>query len=264
MGRPDSDYSAPARRRRTIFAASYLTYGMVAARELAGRADGDNLLVAAALLGAILALMVTVTFIFSWFPRYGLVYFVLQILLIQALGLLPPYQDIWGALYIAVSIQARYYLSFGAAITWGAAASIFVILTLVITIDPLVGLGLGLTYVAGSVLLVSWDVFSGEAERSHQESRALLDDLQQAHHQLEGYAVQVEEQATIRERDRLARELHDSVGQTLFGIGLTTESVRLLLDKDPKSVPDQLDRLQEMTGSALSQMRSLITQWRPK
>jgi signal transduction histidine kinase len=36
------------------------------------------------------------------------------------------------------------------------------------------------------------------------------------------------------------------------------------LDKDPGRVPQQLERLQDLTSSALSQMRSLITQWRPK
>jgi signal transduction histidine kinase len=53
------------------------------------------------------------------------------------------------------------------------------------------------------------------------------------------------------------------VSQTIFGITLTSQAARLLLERDPARVPEQLDRLQEMTGSALGQLRSLIAQLRP-
>ena len=45
---------------------------------------------------------------------------------------------------------------------------------------------------------------------------------------------------------------------------LTARSAQLLLERDPGRVPEQLLRLQEMTGEALSQLRSLITQMRPQ
>jgi signal transduction histidine kinase len=61
----------------------------------------------------------------------------------------------------------------------------------------------------------------------------------------------------------LARELHDSVSQLIFSITLTSQAARLLLERDPARVPQQLDRLQEMTSSALGQLRSLIAQLRP-
>ena len=67
----------------------------------------------------------------------------------------------------------------------------------------------------------------------------------------------------MQERNRLARELHDTVSQLIFSINLTTRSAQLLLKKDPARVPDQLKRLQEMTTDALSQLRSLITKLRP-
>ena len=57
--------------------------------------------------------------------------------------------------------------------------------------------------------------------------------------------------------------LHDSVGQMIFSINLTAESARLVLEKDPEQLSAQLESLQELTSGALSQMRSLIGQWRP-
>jgi len=71
------------------------------------------------------------------------------------------------------------------------------------------------------------------------------------------------ELAAAQEHDLIARELHDSVSQIIFSITLEAQSARLLLDKDPSRVPALLDRLQELTGRALSQMRNLISQWRP-
>lgn len=263
MAKPRANSPTETMRKRITYAVGYLTFGMVAIRELTGRAEGENLLTATALLGAILMLTVTSTFLLDRLPWYGYLYLVLQTGLIQALGLLPPYQDIWGALYIFMGIQAYYHLPSIAVLVWGGFASALMILTLIVIVDPVTGLGLGLTYAAGAVLIVSWDVLSGQAERANQESLALLEELQEAHLQLQDYAARVEEKAAIREHDRLAHELHDSVGQTLFGISLTTESARQLLITDPAQVPEQLERLQEMTSSALSQMRSLISQWRP-
>jgi signal transduction histidine kinase len=80
---------------------------------------------------------------------------------------------------------------------------------------------------------------------------------------LEIYAAQAEELAAEQERSRLMHALHDSVGQMIFSINLTAESARLVLEKDPERLPAQLERLQELTSGALSQMRTLIGQWRP-
>ena len=65
-------------------------------------------------------------------------------------------------------------------------------------------------------------------------------------------------------RNRVARELHDSVNQSIFSITLTAEAARTMLDRDPARVSSYLDQLQEMTANALAQLRSLIGQLRPK
>ena len=91
----------------------------------------------------------------------------------------------------------------------------------------------------------------------------MLAELEQAHQTLQEYATQAEELAAARERNRLARELHDSVSQVIFSVTLTSQAARLLLERDPERVPEQLDRLQDMTGSALGQLRALIAQLRP-
>ena len=74
---------------------------------------------------------------------------------------------------------------------------------------------------------------------------------------------QAQRVAVVEERQRLARELHDSVTQTIFSMTLTTEAIHQLLERDPTRLPSQLDRLQELSKSALAEMRSLIFELRP-
>jgi len=87
--------------------------------------------------------------------------------------------------------------------------------------------------------------------------------LQAAHRKLQNTPWQAQELAAARERNRLARELHDSVSQAIFSITLTSRSARLLLDREPARVPELIDRLQAMTADALNQLRSLIAELRP-
>ena len=65
-----------------------------------------------------------------------------------------------------------------------------------------------------------------------------------------------------QERNRLARDLHDSVTQSIFSMTLTAESAKILLERDHTKVAPQLERLQDLSQEALSEMRSLIYQLR--
>jgi signal transduction histidine kinase len=72
-----------------------------------------------------------------------------------------------------------------------------------------------------------------------------------------------QEAAVLEERNRLARELHDSVTQQLFSMTLTAQAARAHLEKNPQRAAAQLERLQETAIAALAEMRALIAQLRP-
>ncbi|NJL05121.1 MAG: GAF domain-containing sensor histidine kinase [Chloroflexaceae bacterium] len=76
-------------------------------------------------------------------------------------------------------------------------------------------------------------------------------------------AQRAQEAAVLRERNRLARELHDSVTQQLFSITLTAQAARTHLERNPQRVEPLLERLQETASAALTEMRALISQLRP-
>ncbi len=248
---------------RGMTAIAYFSFAVVAVRELTfGPAQASRPLIAA-LLGAFFVLFVIGPARLCQATRYRFLYFVVQTAVIQALGLLPPYQDIWALLYIPIGVQALYSLTSRAAIIWGGLTAVIMTSTFILGVGITSGIGFALTYIAGFVMTISWELFSWQAESARQESQTLLAELQVAHRQLQAYTSQLEELAAAQERDRLAHELHDSVSQMIFSITLTTESARLLLEQDPARALEQLDRLQDLTSSALAQMRTLIAQWRP-
>jgi signal transduction histidine kinase len=69
--------------------------------------------------------------------------------------------------------------------------------------------------------------------------------------------------AVVAERNRLARDLHDSVTQSLFSINLTIEATRMLLRRDTDAAERQLLNLSERTKETLAEMRHLIYSLRP-
>jgi signal transduction histidine kinase len=75
---------------------------------------------------------------------------------------------------------------------------------------------------------------------------------------------QAQELAAIEERNRLARELHDSVSQSLYGIALGAHSARALMDRDPQRLKEPVEYILAMADAALTEMRALIFELRPE
>jgi PAS domain S-box-containing protein len=70
--------------------------------------------------------------------------------------------------------------------------------------------------------------------------------------------------AALEERQRLARELHDSVSQALYGIALGAKTARKLVDQNPQLVVDPLDYVLSLAEAGLAEMRALIFELRPE
>lgn len=70
--------------------------------------------------------------------------------------------------------------------------------------------------------------------------------------------------AALEERQRLARELHDSVSQALYGIALGAKTARKLLEGNPQLAADPLDYVLSLADAGLAEMRALIFELRPE
>jgi signal transduction histidine kinase len=69
--------------------------------------------------------------------------------------------------------------------------------------------------------------------------------------------------AAAEERNRLARELHDAVTQTLFSASLIADVLPRIWKRNPEAGQAQLAELRELTRGALAEMRTLLLELRP-
>src|SRR3954466_5110394 len=71
------------------------------------------------------------------------------------------------------------------------------------------------------------------------------------------------ELSIVEERTRLARELHDSVTQQLFGVALAAESASTLLARDRDAAAAELRRVSELARGAMEELRAVVFELRP-
>lgn len=209
-----------------------------------------------------------VLFLAAWWPGLGArlvcVVFTVQCVIVVTLLSFQPELDFITALLVPLCYQAVVVLAGRLRWFWIAVFVALIGGSLAFFLGPLRGLALGLTSMAIGIVLPAAYVAASEIVAARTRSRSTLAELQATNERLQAYAEQVAELAVVEERNRLERELQDSVSQTMFSILLTAQSVRLLLDRDAGQARTQMDELQRLTQDALAQMRSLIAQLRPQ
>jgi signal transduction histidine kinase len=172
-------------------------------------------------------------------------------------------EDFFAFLFVIIDMQAMQRFS----PRWVALLiGLFALLTyfsLVGVDGVLQALALALIYAGVGAFMAAyiWSVHRAGVAREQQQ--ALVEELQAANQQLELHARQQEQLAAAQERLHLARELHDSVTQTIFSMTLAAQSAQLLLERDRTQVSAQLDRLDELASGAMAEMQVLISQLAP-
>lgn len=101
------------------------------------------------------------------------------------------------------------------------------------------------------------DLMDREARRS-QHTRELLARLETSHRQLQIYASQVAELATAEERNRLARDIHDSVGHHLTAINIQLEKAIMFRQRDPDQADQAVRDAKESAELALHDVRQSV------
>jgi len=255
--------SNPRKPGRTASVGIYLTLAAEVARTLTSSRVGDR----SAQYIALFAVLIILYSIVLWRPDIPSVllhlYFGVQSALTLLLLALNPEIDFVTTVFALLSFQAALVFSGASRWVWVGILVSLIPGSLMFFLGPLRGIALGLVTMAAGIVLPAFVAVSEETEQARVQSQALLDELQETHRQLQTYAEQVEELAAVEERNRLARELHDSVSQTIFSITLNTRTTQILLKQNPERVRAQLEHLQTLAQNALAQMRGLIAELRP-
>ena len=93
--------------------------------------------------------------------------------------------------------------------------------------------------------------------------RKLNEQLNQANDQLRDYAVNMERMAQMRERNRLAREIHDTLGHTLTGIIMGADAGLALFDVAPEESKKRIQIVAQSARDGLTDVRRSIKALRP-
>jgi len=198
-------------------------------------------------------------------PKSQLAYLILQSLLVIAVMIVASYEDFLALLFIPLSLDAVSF--FGRRVGYAVIAILSIVMTLTLLfsdVGSLFGLVMGILYSGICFLFGSYTQQVRQARMARDQNVQMLSELQIVHRQLQSYADQKATLAVEYERNRLARELHDSVTQTVFSMNLAAQSAQLLFDKEPPHATGQLLHIEELAASALREIQSLVSQLRPQ
>jgi signal transduction histidine kinase len=95
-----------------------------------------------------------------------------------------------------------------------------------------------------------------DVEQSRQQ-------LEAAHAQLRSYAGQVEELTVARERTRVAREIHDTLGHYLTILNVQLETISKLLERDPSRLAEEVAEARHVAAQSMQEVRNAVATLRP-
>lgn len=102
-----------------------------------------------------------------------------------------------------------------------------------------------------------------EINMLYEEIRKTNEDLQNANSQLGEYAKITERMGEIKERNRLAREIHDTLGHTLTGISVGIDACIATIDVSTADAKTHLERISEVARNGILDIRRSINELKP-
>lgn len=178
--------------------------------------------------------------------------------LVTVLMWLAPGWTMFPTLYCLFTVQAILFLTSNPGTLWVAA---YILATAA-------SFGLSFKWEEGLIALLIYggiNTFFGayanallRANAARRESQALLAELQAAHEQLQEYALRAEMMAVVEERNRLAREMHDTLGHRLTVASVQLEAAQRLCPTDSERAASMVGTVREQVREALTELRATV------
>lgn len=165
-------------------------------------------------------------------------------------------------MYLAAGVQAYVLFEWRYGIIWQAFLCLALITSLVFIYGWFGGLTASAIYIAAFMFCSLFVFLLEQQEAETRRSQTLLQELREAHQQLQLYAAQEQQNAINKERNRIASELHDSVTQMLFSMNLMTKTALVMTVDTNDAIREPLHQIQSLAQDALAEMRYLIFQLR--
>lgn len=190
--------------------------------------------------------------------RPFVIYYVAQCALLTAMVFLSPARGFFGMIVLPVASQAIFDLRPRNAFLVGA--YLLAVCVGVWWID--FGWGAAVeavfNYAAGFAFTIAFTLITKQALNARQSEEKLRHEIEAAHEQLKAYAAQAEDLATTRERNRVAREIHDGVGHYLTVVKTQLDAAAAILPGQPDQARAAILKAAQLTGDALDDVRRSV------
>jgi signal transduction histidine kinase len=183
--------------------------------------------------------------------RASLIYFVVQIPLAAAILQLSAV-GLMFLIMLPLAGQSVQLLPRRWMIVVSAAVMLTLILPVLLRSGWTVAQRVGLMYLVGLVFVVVFTQIAVNERTARAEVERLAAQLRE-------YAAQVEELAITKERNRVAREIHDSLGHYLTVINVQLEAARAVIGNDRERALENLSNAQALAQKGLSDVRRSVT-----
>ncbi len=189
------------------------------------------------------------------------IYFITQLLLASAISaILPPMTTVW---LVFLPLIAQSILLFSAG--WMVLANIFILLTQTGVTIWISQAGQAaswsnsiLNFLAGQLFVLIFIQTMVDEENLRRRTEQIASELASANEQLQKYANEIEEMTLTKERNRLAREIHDGLGHALTTIHMQIQAADALLDKNPAKARESLDSARVLVKDTLDDIRNSV------
>jgi signal transduction histidine kinase len=197
------------------------------------------------------------------FHRRANLYLALQTALVVTLLLISGANaHVFTLLFFILSAIAALVNTFRLGLAWISLFGFITAASFVARVGWGTGLGSTLPLIGGYFFFLVVANALHRASAAQTESTRLLADLRRANEQLTAYARQVEALAISEERNRMAREMHDTVGHRLTVAAVQLEAAQRLISSDPERAASMVETGRDQVRAGLQDLRRTVAQLR--
>ena len=173
------------------------------------------------------------------------------------------YSSVYIFLFYVLSVQTLMLLPLPIGLRW---VVLFTLITAAVSFyhdfEPYEDIVTSLINGAGFFFFGAFGNALVQAQRARDESQRILAELTDAHSRLQRYAEQAESLAVAEERNRLSREMHDTLGHRLTVSIVQLEGAGRLLERDSQRAGQMIQTVREQLVEGLADLRATLASLR--
>lgn len=101
-------------------------------------------------------------------------------------------------------------------------------------------------------------IWASSVSNAYNQKNELVAEVEQQNKLLTHYAAEIEKMTVLEERNRMSKELHDTLGHSFISLIMSLDASIALLDRKPAEVKERLIRLRALAEHNLDEMRNVV------